>query len=281
VTARIWEAHVGTPFRLDDDQLNRALACASVESFTKADHRLADAMASQERFNSRILALGPQVVNDGYIATAVQRYFDFLELARQQPSHLLVPTLDIDLIWHVHQLSPVDYRDDCQELLGRPLSHDTSHGSADLAAAFQQTQAAWEHAFHAPMVRPATGRSPETKKSERASSKLEDQKHTHGGYIGCGSCGFGDSHFHSTLGHQHTEAQIVQARATSGPSDWADGMVQIDNFGVDVTGGDGGNVWTEIGAGADVGGVGGDVGGGDVGGGCGGGCGGGGCGGGG
>ena len=285
VTARIWKENFGEPFRLDDHELNNALSGTSAESFTEADHRLADAMASQEQFNSRILALGPQVVDGGYIAQAVQRYFDFLELARQQPGRLLVPTLDIDLVWHVHQLSPADYRDDCQELLGRPLSHDTSHGTQDLAAAFQQTQAAWEDTFDAPMLRPAAAPSRENKKSGRAtnSSKLDDQKHTHagGGYAGCGSCGFGDSHFHSTLGHQHVEAQMVQAadlRTASGPSDWANGTVQIDNFAVDVPGDDGGSVWTEIGAGVDVGGGGGDVGGGvggDAGAGCGAGCGGG------
>eukprot|EP01047_Picozoa_sp_COSAG01_P000557 COSAG01_NODE_10_length_42970_cov_93.010007_53_plen_392_part_00 len=51
--------------------------------FTEADHRLADAMASQDRFNSRILALGPGVVNDVWIANAVERYCEFLELARR------------------------------------------------------------------------------------------------------------------------------------------------------------------------------------------------------
>ena len=37
-----------------------------------------------------------------------------------------MPTLDVDLIWHVHMLSPNDYRDDTLELCGRVLPHETS-----------------------------------------------------------------------------------------------------------------------------------------------------------
>jgi hypothetical protein len=71
------------------------------------------------------------VVNNEYIERAVERYCSFLELARDNAMaqfherQMLVPTLDIDLIWHVHQLSPLDYREDCNEIVGRLLHHDT------------------------------------------------------------------------------------------------------------------------------------------------------------
>ena len=66
---------------------------------------------SQRKFNKRILALGPAVVNDDFIERAVDRYCEFLALARDNPQELVVPTLDIDLIWHAHMLSPQDYHD--------------------------------------------------------------------------------------------------------------------------------------------------------------------------
>ena len=66
---------------------------------------------SQRKFNKRILALGPAVVNDDFIERAVDRYCEFLALARDNPRELVVPTLDIDLIWHAHMLSPQDYHD--------------------------------------------------------------------------------------------------------------------------------------------------------------------------
>ena len=71
--------------------------------------KLADAVASQASFVGRVLALGPRIITDAWIDRAITRYGQFLELARKDPGATLVPTLDIDLIWHVHMLSPRDY----------------------------------------------------------------------------------------------------------------------------------------------------------------------------
>ena len=71
--------------------------------------KLADAVASQASFVGRVLALGPRIITDEWIDRAITRYGQFLDLARKDPGATLVPTLDIDLIWHVHMLSPRDY----------------------------------------------------------------------------------------------------------------------------------------------------------------------------
>lgn len=68
--------------------------------------RLIKALESQERFHRRILSLGPRVIDAAYIDAAVQRYAHFLGLASEHPGKTLVPTLDIDLIWHAHMCSP-------------------------------------------------------------------------------------------------------------------------------------------------------------------------------
>lgn len=43
----------------------------------------------------------------------------FLDLISQSPKTMLVPTLDIDLVWHTHQLMGSWYHADCGEYLGR------------------------------------------------------------------------------------------------------------------------------------------------------------------
>lgn len=55
----------------------------------------------------------------------------------------LVPTLDIDEIWHLHILYTKDYRQDCDRIFGRYLDHQPSDGSSEtkkkLRAGFQKT----------------------------------------------------------------------------------------------------------------------------------------------
>lgn len=43
----------------------------------------------------------------------------FLDLMTLQSDDMLVPTLDIDLVWHTHQLTGQAYQDDCMNLVGR------------------------------------------------------------------------------------------------------------------------------------------------------------------
>jgi hypothetical protein len=43
----------------------------------------------------------------------------FLDLMTLSTSVFLVPTLDIDLAWHTHQLSSIQYRNDCTKYIGR------------------------------------------------------------------------------------------------------------------------------------------------------------------
>ena len=43
----------------------------------------------------------------------------FLDLMMSSPGSFFVPTLDIDLVWHTHQLMDKKYADDCVSYLGR------------------------------------------------------------------------------------------------------------------------------------------------------------------
>ncbi|KAJ6391379.1 hypothetical protein OIU77_025372 [Salix suchowensis] len=59
---------------------------------------------------------------------AVARYKGFLYLIKRNQGrsikHFCVPTYDIDLIWHSHQLHPVSYCKDLVAIIGRVLEHD-------------------------------------------------------------------------------------------------------------------------------------------------------------
>ena len=43
----------------------------------------------------------------------------FLDLLASTPASFFVPTLDIDLVWHTHQLMASKYKLDCTTYVGR------------------------------------------------------------------------------------------------------------------------------------------------------------------
>ncbi|HEY9600482.1 MAG TPA: hypothetical protein V6C85_02655 [Allocoleopsis sp.] len=78
---------------------------------------------------------------------AIDCYKAFLFVSYLYPEVLLVPTQEIDRVWHCHILHTRKYRQDCQMLFGYFIDHEPESGvwdrgsSVDLDAAFAQTQA--------------------------------------------------------------------------------------------------------------------------------------------
>ena len=106
VTAARWRDNEATEYRVAPEQMavvgpRRLTGVAEQQRREALATELADAVASQASFAGRILALGPKVINDEWIGRAVTRYGHFLALARAHPGEMLVPTLDVDLIWCV------------------------------------------------------------------------------------------------------------------------------------------------------------------------------------
>lgn len=240
---------------------------------------LLQAVNSQSTFHKRILKLGPGVIDESWIARAVDRYFAFLELAKENAARpkgeqqLLVPTLDIDLVWHVHQLSPLDYRDDCVALMGRVFMHDTGQPVDELKGGFESTKRQWQDKYGSAYIEARNAAPPSTSTSKpswfygryNTPATKKQVPVSGGGYAGCGSCGFGDAAFHSNMQHQHVETvQVQEAAVSDSTSSWAHGDVTSENFNEQGSGFDA--VWAEPGAG--------DFGGADSGASCGGGCGG-------
>ncbi|KAK0712700.1 hypothetical protein B0T26DRAFT_677126 [Lasiosphaeria miniovina] len=54
----------------------------------------------------------------------VSRYLRFLYLMKEGVGSVYVPTLDIDPVWHTHQLAPVAYDRYCIRYIGSAINHD-------------------------------------------------------------------------------------------------------------------------------------------------------------
>lgn len=87
----------------------------------------------------------------GPLSRSVIRYGKFLALMKPQGSfkrkYSLVPTLDIDLWWHTHQLHPYLYREWCMINLSRPINHDDTIRTADLKKSFRKTSLRWYEVY--------------------------------------------------------------------------------------------------------------------------------------
>ncbi|PPR02797.1 hypothetical protein CVT24_002220, partial [Panaeolus cyanescens] len=81
---------------------------------------------------------------------AVARYHAFLDLMATHPETMLVPTLDIDLVWHTHQLMHSRYWNDCVKYVGRFIDHDDKVEGPDLSNAFDKTGFLWRNRFKVP-----------------------------------------------------------------------------------------------------------------------------------
>lgn len=78
---------------------------------------------------------------------AIGQYKTFLFISYLYPKLLLVPTPEIDQVWHYHILHTKQYRQDCEILFGCYIDHEPNSliwdevNHQNLEAAFVQTQA--------------------------------------------------------------------------------------------------------------------------------------------
>lgn len=89
---------------------------------------------------------------DHFFEEAVARYKGFLHLIKtikeRKLESLCVPTHDIDLIWHTHQLFPVAYGKDMKAIHGRVVDHnDRDSEPQKMKFQFSRTKDLWEELF--------------------------------------------------------------------------------------------------------------------------------------
>ncbi|KAF2843787.1 hypothetical protein M501DRAFT_967571 [Patellaria atrata CBS 101060] len=83
----------------------------------------------------------------GTMARSLTRYSRFLTLFRLYPGTMLVPTLDIDIAWHTHQLTPSLYLSATQALCGRFINHDDSIAETGLSTGLADTKRVYRERF--------------------------------------------------------------------------------------------------------------------------------------
>lgn len=64
----------------------------------------------------------------GTLRRAISRYDKFVKLLKKYPDVMLVPTIDIDLVWHTHQCAGAAYQTDMERLTGTFIDHNDKVG---------------------------------------------------------------------------------------------------------------------------------------------------------
>ncbi|KAJ1549703.1 hypothetical protein HK405_002636, partial [Cladochytrium tenue] len=81
------------------------------------------------------------------VPRATVRYHKFIMLMGKEPSKFLVPTLDIDLVWHTHQLFPHRYQRYGITNLGHIVNHDDGVEQGVLDDSFATTTKMWKRHY--------------------------------------------------------------------------------------------------------------------------------------
>ncbi|GAQ86002.1 hypothetical protein KFL_002640230 [Klebsormidium nitens] len=122
--------------------------------------KLVAAMGRQTSFFYQVNR--PGFLDLRYLEGSLARYRMFLHLMRRTRGSGLfcVPTYDVDLMWHAHQLCPLAYAEDCQNVMGKLIDHDDTDQDrstgAKLDTSFQSTADTWLALYGVPYERAGT-----------------------------------------------------------------------------------------------------------------------------
>ena len=123
--------------------------CLDARSGSPLNKSLADTVKRQvafiDKMDAHLWIRSPALL--GTLQRAVSRYEQFLRLMKTNPGTMLVPTLDVDLAWHTHQLSHSHYRAATQERAGRFVDHDDKLGKGTLDDGMEKTAELWRVRF--------------------------------------------------------------------------------------------------------------------------------------
>ncbi|GLU13370.1 hypothetical protein SLE2022_300080 [Rubroshorea leprosula] len=154
-TEEIWNTlFLDEPYEFD---WKRALSEDISEKFSGIEKQikydLISAVKRQSPFFYQVSR--PHMNNNIFLEEAVARYKGFLHLIKRNQERSMrrfcVPTYDIDLMWHTHQLHPVAYCKDLKKELDRVLEHDDKDSDRTkgkkLDTGFFVTTKQWEETF--------------------------------------------------------------------------------------------------------------------------------------
>ncbi|KAI1150110.1 hypothetical protein F4825DRAFT_463625 [Nemania diffusa] len=134
---------------LDLAELKFLDSCRVAVSKDNTVEKLVDAVQRQSAFvdkmEKQLWIRSPAV--EGTLSRGITRYERFLKLFKLYPGKMLVPTLDIDLVWHTHQCSSAQYGSLTTEKAGRFIDHNDKLGTSTLNPAFDETMALYRIRF--------------------------------------------------------------------------------------------------------------------------------------
>ncbi|KAJ3320301.1 hypothetical protein HDU76_000340 [Blyttiomyces sp. JEL0837] len=107
---------------------------------------LVSAVLRQRPFSKKLIS-GVIDWTSETLAKATIRYHRFLLLMGKEPDRFLVPTLDIDLMWHTHLIFPSFYQRYCIQFLKRIVDHDDFVEGGLLGDAFVATSNIWKRHY--------------------------------------------------------------------------------------------------------------------------------------
>ncbi|XP_073151155.1 glycine-rich domain-containing protein 1-like isoform X4 [Henckelia pumila] len=151
----IWKnLYPDEPFELDlADTLNDNSNVKQLGGEKCTMYDLVSAVRRQSPFFYQVSRL--HMNDNSYLEGAVARYKGFLHLIKRNKERFIksfsVPTYDIDLIWHTHQLHPVSYCKELIAIMGKVLEHDDSDSDRTkgqkLDVGFSGTTKNWEELY--------------------------------------------------------------------------------------------------------------------------------------
>ncbi|KAL2927075.1 Glycine-rich domain-containing protein 1, partial [Bienertia sinuspersici] len=154
-SVEIWnKMYPEEPYELDYNKPSAGdVSLKNLQSETFTNYDLVSAVKRQAPFYYQVSR--PHVSDDVFLKDAMARYKGFLYLIwtnkRKNMKHFFVPTYDVDLMWHSHQLNPIPYNDDSSKLFGKVLEHDDTDSDRTkgkkLDTGFTGTSKLWEDTF--------------------------------------------------------------------------------------------------------------------------------------
>ncbi|OAQ68725.1 hypothetical protein VFPPC_04926 [Pochonia chlamydosporia 170] len=116
---------------------------------TKLAVQLRDAVIRQAEFvdkmSARMWIRSPAL--EGTLRRGIQRYLNFLTLLKLYPKGTIVPTLDIDLVWHTHQCTGGAYAKGMKAITGRFVNHDDTIVKEKLDDGFDKSRGLYKIHF--------------------------------------------------------------------------------------------------------------------------------------
>jgi len=87
--------------------------------------------------------------DEAVISASITRYFKFMDLMKRfGRKKMLVPTMDIDLVWHTHQINHGDYYKCTTTYFHDLIDHDDTIPGEDLLKGYARTFIYWSRAYN-------------------------------------------------------------------------------------------------------------------------------------